>query len=107
MAVDTVGDLGDILGVWAHPDDEVWLSAGLMMRTIDDGHHVTCVTATKGEAGFPDDDPRPENEGPPFARPSCGAASRSSASQTIGGSTCRTVAVRTSRTGTSSPLSRG
>ena len=51
-------DLGSILGIWAHPDDEAWLSAGLMMQAIAAGHRVTCVTATKGEAGFPADDPR-------------------------------------------------
>jgi LmbE family N-acetylglucosaminyl deacetylase len=60
--VDSSGELGNILGVWAHPDDEAWLSAGLMMRAVANGRHVTCVTATKGEAGFPDDDPRPESE---------------------------------------------
>ena len=47
-----------LLGVWAHPDDEAYLSAGLMARTTDAGGHVTCVTATMGEHGFADDDPR-------------------------------------------------
>jgi LmbE family N-acetylglucosaminyl deacetylase len=51
-------DLGDILGVWAHPDDEAWLSAGLMMTAVAAGRRVACLTATRGEAGFPDDDPR-------------------------------------------------
>src|SRR4051812_41303307 len=51
-------DLGDILGIWGHPDDEAWLSAGLMMTALAAGRRVVCVTATRGEAGFPDDDPR-------------------------------------------------
>jgi LmbE family N-acetylglucosaminyl deacetylase len=58
MAPNTVGDLGSILGVWGHPDDEAYLTAGLMRLAIEGGRRVTCVTATCGEAGFPDDDPR-------------------------------------------------
>jgi LmbE family N-acetylglucosaminyl deacetylase len=58
MGPSTTGDLGSILGIWGHPDDEAWLSAGLMARAVAAGRRVTCVTATKGEAGFPDDDPR-------------------------------------------------
>jgi LmbE family N-acetylglucosaminyl deacetylase len=54
--------LGTILGVWAHPDDETWLTAALMARAVAVGQRVVCVTATKGEAGFPDDDPRSEVE---------------------------------------------
>src|SRR5436190_24163369 len=62
MAPDTSGDIGSILGIWGHPDDEAWLAAGLMMRAVDAGHRVVCVTATRGEAGFPDDDPRTFDE---------------------------------------------
>lgn len=47
-----------LLGVWSHPDDEAYLAAGLMARTIDAGGSVTLVTITNGEAGFPDDDTR-------------------------------------------------
>jgi LmbE family N-acetylglucosaminyl deacetylase len=61
MGPDTIGDLGSILGVWGHPDDEAWLSAGLMARAVDAGSRVVCVTATAGEVGFPDDDARPED----------------------------------------------
>lgn len=46
--------LGDLLGVWAHPDDEMWLSAGLMADAVRDGRRVVCVTATRGEAGSQD-----------------------------------------------------
>ena len=46
-----MAELGTILGVWAHPDDETYLTAGLMARAADDGERVVCVTATKGEGG--------------------------------------------------------
>jgi len=43
-----------LVGVWAHPDDEAYLSAGLMGRVIDAGGDVTVVTATRGEKGTDD-----------------------------------------------------
>src|SRR3954470_23573172 len=49
-----VSRLGDILGIWAHPDDEVYLSGGLMALARDHGQRVVCVTATLGEHGTPD-----------------------------------------------------
>jgi LmbE family N-acetylglucosaminyl deacetylase len=45
-----------LLGVWAHPDDEAYLSAGLMGRVVDAGGQVTIVTATRGERGTDDPD---------------------------------------------------
>jgi LmbE family N-acetylglucosaminyl deacetylase len=56
------GDLGTILAVFAHPDDEAYLAGGLMAVAADAGRRVVCVTATKGERGFPDDDPRSVEE---------------------------------------------
>ncbi|MFL5796670.1 MAG: PIG-L deacetylase family protein [Actinomycetota bacterium] len=50
------GDLGTILGVWAHPDDETYLAAGLMARGVRDGRRVACVTATRGEEGSWDEE---------------------------------------------------
>lgn len=47
-------DLGTIFGIWAHPDDETWLSAGLMARAVAAGSRVVCVTATRGELGSQD-----------------------------------------------------
>ena len=47
---------GRMVGVWAHPDDEAYLSAGLMGRVSDAGGDVTVVTATKGEKGTADPD---------------------------------------------------
>jgi LmbE family N-acetylglucosaminyl deacetylase len=49
--VDDVRALGTIVGVWAHPDDEAYLSAGLMAAAVGAGHRVVCVTATRGEHG--------------------------------------------------------
>lgn len=51
-----------LLGIWAHPDDEAYLSAGLMAQTVADGGQVTLVAITDGEAGFSDLDPRPVTE---------------------------------------------
>jgi LmbE family N-acetylglucosaminyl deacetylase len=51
MPVTDVGELGTILGVWAHPDDETYCSAGIMAAAVRLGHRVVCVTATRGEAG--------------------------------------------------------
>jgi LmbE family N-acetylglucosaminyl deacetylase len=49
-------ELGTVLGVWAHPDDEAYLSAGLMAAARDAGQRVVVVTATAGELGTDDAD---------------------------------------------------
>lgn len=49
-----VAGLGTILGVWAHPDDEVYLSAGVMAAAAAAGNRVVVVTATRGEHGTDD-----------------------------------------------------
>jgi LmbE family N-acetylglucosaminyl deacetylase len=49
-----VRSLGTIVGVWAHPDDEAYLSGGLMATARDLGLRVVCVTATRGERGTTD-----------------------------------------------------
>jgi len=49
-----VTQLGTVLGIWAHPDDEAFLSAGLMAAARDAGQRVVCVTATLGEHGTDD-----------------------------------------------------
>ena len=43
-----------LLGIWPHPDDEAYLSAGLMARMTDAGHRVTVLTLTRGEKGTSD-----------------------------------------------------
>ncbi|MCE3553870.1 PIG-L family deacetylase [Pseudonocardia sp. RS11V-5] len=50
-AITDAADLGTVLGVWAHPDDEAFLSAGLMAAATEAGNRVVCVTATLGEHG--------------------------------------------------------
>jgi LmbE family N-acetylglucosaminyl deacetylase len=55
MSITDPADLGTILGVWAHPDDEAYLSAGLMSQAVRNGQRVVCVTATKGELGIQDE----------------------------------------------------
>lgn len=51
--VPDVTELGTILGVWAHPDDEAYLSGGVMALARHGGARVVCVTATRGELGTP------------------------------------------------------
>ncbi len=46
--------LGTVLGLWAHPDDEAYLSGALMALARRAGQRVVCVTATRGEQGTPD-----------------------------------------------------
>jgi LmbE family N-acetylglucosaminyl deacetylase len=58
-------DLGTILSVWAHPDDETYCCAGLMADAVRAGRRVVCVTATRGELGSTDPDLWPP--GPPLA----------------------------------------
>jgi LmbE family N-acetylglucosaminyl deacetylase len=43
-----------LLGVWAHPDDEAYLSAGLMAEFRRRGDRVVLITATLGERGTSD-----------------------------------------------------
>jgi LmbE family N-acetylglucosaminyl deacetylase len=43
--------IGTLLGVWAHPDDEAYLSAGLMAFVRQEGRRAIVLTATDGDAG--------------------------------------------------------
>jgi LmbE family N-acetylglucosaminyl deacetylase len=47
-------ELGDIVGVWAHPDDESFVMGGLMAAAAQSGARVVCITATRGELGAQD-----------------------------------------------------
>lgn len=60
MTGDRLGatELGTVVGVWAHPDDEAYLMAGTAQLAAAAGSHVACVTATLGEAGETSDDGR-------------------------------------------------
>jgi LmbE family N-acetylglucosaminyl deacetylase len=57
-----VASLGAMLGVWAHPDDETYLTAGLMAAGVRAGSRVACVTATRGEEGSWDEERWPTSE---------------------------------------------
>jgi LmbE family N-acetylglucosaminyl deacetylase len=46
--------VGTLLGIWAHPDDEAYLSSGLMALVRRTGGRVAVVTATRGEHGTDD-----------------------------------------------------
>jgi LmbE family N-acetylglucosaminyl deacetylase len=60
-AVTTPVGLGTILSVWAHPDDETYLAAGVMAAATDLGQRVVCVSATAGERGTADPDNWPSD----------------------------------------------
>lgn len=47
-------ELGTILSVWAHPDDETFTAGGLLYLASKNHQKVICVTATKGEDGIQD-----------------------------------------------------
>jgi len=47
--LDRITDLGAIVTVWAHPDDETYVAGGLMAVASQLGQPVTCVTATDGD----------------------------------------------------------
>ncbi len=51
-----------IVGVWAHPDDETYLSAGLMADARRRGHRVVVISATLGDRGTFDGQFRPRHE---------------------------------------------
>lgn len=46
--------LGTIVSIWAHPDDETYLAAGVMAAARDQGQRVVCAVATAGEHGTDD-----------------------------------------------------
>lgn len=47
-------ELGTILSIWAHPDDETYLAAGVMAAARDNGQRVVCAAASAGELGTSD-----------------------------------------------------
>jgi LmbE family N-acetylglucosaminyl deacetylase len=48
--------LGTLLLVWAHPDDDIYTSAGVMSAAARAGDRVVDVTATRGEGGSMDEE---------------------------------------------------
>ena len=59
---DDIRQLGTILGIWAHPDDETYCSGGLIAAAVANGQKVVCVVATKGEKGVQDESRWPAAE---------------------------------------------
>ncbi|GAB3261528.1 PIG-L deacetylase family protein [Nocardioides dilutus] len=57
MTVTDFAWLGTTMVVWAHPDDETYLSGGTAAALVDLGHRVVAVTATRGDAGGEDTTP--------------------------------------------------
>jgi LmbE family N-acetylglucosaminyl deacetylase len=47
-------ELGTILSIWAHPDDETYLAGGIMALAAANRQRVVCVSATYGEHGTDD-----------------------------------------------------
>lgn len=54
MSTVTAAGTGTLLGVWAHPDDESYLSGALMASAVAAGDRVVVATATRGELGATD-----------------------------------------------------
>lgn len=55
LTVDDVKNLGTILFVGAHPDDETFTAGGLLAAAAANGQKVITITATKGEGGVQDE----------------------------------------------------
>jgi LmbE family N-acetylglucosaminyl deacetylase len=51
-----------VLGIWAHPDDEVFTSGGFMADAARRGDRVVCLHLTRGEAGLYYREARPAEE---------------------------------------------
>ena len=45
-----IRELGTILSIWAHPDDEAYLCGGIMAMAAAAGSRVVCVTASSRRA---------------------------------------------------------
>lgn len=50
-----ISDLGTIMGIWAHPDDETYTMGGLLVIASRNGQKTICITATRGELGTQDE----------------------------------------------------
>lgn len=46
-----ISQFGTILGIWAHPDDEVFSAGGLLAAAVANGQRVILITASDGAAG--------------------------------------------------------
>jgi LmbE family N-acetylglucosaminyl deacetylase len=54
MSPSDIGELGTVLGVWAHPDDGTYRAGGVVAAARAAGQRVFVLTATRGELGTSD-----------------------------------------------------
>lgn len=54
--------LGTILSIWAHPDDETFCAGGLLAAAVKNGQKIVCITATKGDKGVQDEEKWPADK---------------------------------------------
>jgi LmbE family N-acetylglucosaminyl deacetylase len=54
VVMSDIRELGTVLSIWAHPDDEAYLCDGIMAMAAAAGSRVVCVTAARGELGVTD-----------------------------------------------------
>jgi LmbE family N-acetylglucosaminyl deacetylase len=59
-----IRELGTVLSIWAHPDDEAYLCGGIMAMAVAASARVVCLTATRGELGVTDPDRWPPEQLP-------------------------------------------
>jgi LmbE family N-acetylglucosaminyl deacetylase len=59
---DLGASLGTVLAVWAHPDDDIYTSAGVLAAAARAGQRVVDVTATRGEGGSMDEERWPPEQ---------------------------------------------
>lgn len=62
LNTDDVKQLGTILFVAAHPDDETFTAGGLLAAAAQNGQTVIVLTATKGEGGIQDESRWPADQ---------------------------------------------
>jgi LmbE family N-acetylglucosaminyl deacetylase len=54
VVISDIRDLGTVLSIWAHPDDEAYLCGGIMAIATAAGSRVVCLTVIPGELGVTD-----------------------------------------------------
>jgi LmbE family N-acetylglucosaminyl deacetylase len=60
IGIEDIEQLGSVLTIWAHPDDEAYLVGGLMAAAAARSQRVGCVTMTAGELGTSAAHPDPD-----------------------------------------------
>jgi LmbE family N-acetylglucosaminyl deacetylase len=60
IGIEDIEELGSVLTIWAHPDDESYLVGGLMAAVAARAQRVGCLTMTAGELGTSPAHPDPD-----------------------------------------------